>query len=110
MKLLSYRRDGVESIGVQVGARVLDLKKASTMHYGGSFSDTSGNRLTDMISFLDLGEYGLGEAKKALDWAAENDDAGSGDKILVGLNARARFNTESCIAPHFGAGAPPVSQ
>jgi 2-keto-4-pentenoate hydratase/2-oxohepta-3-ene-1,7-dioic acid hydratase in catechol pathway len=86
MKLLSYRRDGVESIGVLVGARVLDLKEASTKHYGGAFTDTSGKDLMGMISFLNLGEYGLRGAQKALDWVAETDDAGSGDNVLVGLN------------------------
>jgi 2-keto-4-pentenoate hydratase/2-oxohepta-3-ene-1,7-dioic acid hydratase in catechol pathway len=86
MKLLSYRRDGDESIGVLVGARVLDLKEASKKHYGGAFTDKSEKSLTDMISFLNLGEYGLGEAQKALDWAAENDDPGSEDRGLVDLN------------------------
>jgi len=81
MKLLSYRRDGVESIGVLAGDRILDLQEASKKHYGGAFEDIPGNGLTDMISFLQLGEYGLGEAQKALDWAA-----GSGDSVLVDLN------------------------
>jgi hypothetical protein len=86
MKLLSYRRDGVESIGVLVGARVLDLGEASTKYYDGSFTDLYEKRLTDMLSFLNLEEYGLREAQKAHDWAAEKDDAGSGDMVLVRLN------------------------
>ncbi len=86
MKLLSYRRQGVPSIGSLIGSSVLDLREAARNNVGGAFTDLSMDGVSDMISFLGLGEDGLGEARKAIGWVAERVGSGQGVKGLVCLD------------------------
>ncbi len=67
MKLLSYRSQGVPSIGALIGSSVLDLREAARSKVGGAFTDLSIDGVSDMISFLGLGEDGLVEARKAIE-------------------------------------------
>ncbi len=53
-----------------VGDAVLDLNSAFDKHLGGAFSDSEGPFCLDMLSFLELGEEGLSEARKAQDEAS----------------------------------------
>ena len=86
MKLLSYRRQGVPSIGALIGSSVLDLREATRNKLGGAFTDLSMDGVYDMISFLGLGEDGLGEARKAVQWVAERVGMDQGVKGLVSLD------------------------
>jgi 2-keto-4-pentenoate hydratase/2-oxohepta-3-ene-1,7-dioic acid hydratase in catechol pathway len=71
MKLLSYRRQGVSSIGVVIGYNVLDLREAAKNHIGGAFTDVTMDKISDMISFLSLGEDGIREARKSVEKVIE---------------------------------------
>jgi 2-keto-4-pentenoate hydratase/2-oxohepta-3-ene-1,7-dioic acid hydratase in catechol pathway len=86
MKLLSYRKKEVSSIGALIGYNVLDFKEASKNKLGGAFTDLSIDGVSDMISFLELGEGGLREARKAIEWVAERVDLGQSVKGLVSLD------------------------
>lgn len=86
MKLLSYRSQGVSSVGVLIGSSVLDLRAAAKNNIGGAFTDLSIDGISDMISFLALGEEGLSEARIAIEWVAERVDLGQDVKYLVSLD------------------------
>jgi 2-keto-4-pentenoate hydratase/2-oxohepta-3-ene-1,7-dioic acid hydratase in catechol pathway len=77
MKLLSFRAEGTSKIGVQVEGRTLDLNAAFDSNLGGSFNDMEKPFVLDMLAFLDMGEEGLREAKKAVDGASEMIGGGS---------------------------------
>ena len=82
MKLLSYRRQGVSSIGALIGSSVLDLREAAKNNVGGGFTGLPIDGVSDMISFLGLGEEGLNEARTAIEWATERVGMG---QIVPGL-------------------------
>ena len=94
MKLLSYRRLGVPSIGALIWSSVLDLREAARNNIGGAFADLSMGVFSDMISFLGLGEDGLGQACRAVEWVAERVDLGHGVSGLVSLD---KVNVEAPI-------------
>ena len=77
MKLLSFRTEGTSKIGVLVEDRILDLNAAFDTNLGGSFNAMEKPCVLDMRAFLDMGEEGLGEAKKAVDRASEMIGGGS---------------------------------
>ena len=86
MKLLSYRRQGVSSIGALIGSSVLDLREAVKNNVGGAFTDLPIDGVSDMISFLGLGEEGLNEARTAIEWATERIGMGQDVPGLVSLD------------------------
>jgi hypothetical protein len=61
MKLLSYRRDNIRSIGLLLGKKVLDLKQSINNNIGGTFLDIPKDSVTDRIDFLIFGDYILRE-------------------------------------------------
>jgi 2-keto-4-pentenoate hydratase/2-oxohepta-3-ene-1,7-dioic acid hydratase in catechol pathway len=77
MKLLSFRTEGNSKIGVLVEGRTLDLNAAFDTNLGGSFNAMEKPCVLDMLTFLDMGEIGLREAKKAVDRASEMIEGGS---------------------------------
>ena len=85
MKLLSYRRQGVSSIGVVIGSTVLDLREAAKNHVGGAFTGITMDKISDMISFLSLGEDGIREARKSVEKVIEQVGTVQGFKSLISL-------------------------
>ncbi len=86
MKLLSYRRQGVPSIGALIGSNILDLREAARNNVGGAFTGFPIDGFSDMISFLGLGEEGHSEARKAIEWVAERIGKGKSVKGLICLD------------------------
>lgn len=64
MKLLTFDGEKGSSLGALIEDKVLDLNAAFEMRLGGDIGGLGGKRL-DMLSFLDLGDEGLGQAQKA---------------------------------------------
>jgi 2-keto-4-pentenoate hydratase/2-oxohepta-3-ene-1,7-dioic acid hydratase in catechol pathway len=60
-----------------VDGRTLDLNAAFDTNLGGSFDAMEKPCVLDMLAFLDIGEIGLREAKKAVDRASEMIEGGS---------------------------------
>jgi 2-keto-4-pentenoate hydratase/2-oxohepta-3-ene-1,7-dioic acid hydratase in catechol pathway len=85
MKLLSYRRQGVSSIGVVIGSNVLDLREAVKNHIGGAFTSITLDKISDMISFLSLGEDGIHEVQKSVEKVIEQVSKVQGLKSLISL-------------------------
>ncbi len=85
MKLLSYRRQGVSSIGVVIGSNVLDLREAAKNHIGGAFTDITMDKISDMISFLSLGEDGIREARKSVEKVIEQVGTVQDFKSLISI-------------------------
>lgn len=83
---MSYRRQGVPSIGALIGSSVLDLREAAKNNVGGAFNDLSVEGISDMISFLRLGEAGLGEARRAVEWVNERVGLGQDVTGLLSLD------------------------
>ncbi|MEE8354821.1 MAG: fumarylacetoacetate hydrolase family protein [Candidatus Bathyarchaeia archaeon] len=83
---MSYRRQGVPSIGALIGSSVLDLREAAKNKVGGAFDDQSVGGISDMISFLRLGEAGLGEARRAVEWVNERVGLGQDVPGLLSLD------------------------
>ncbi|MCW3990956.1 MAG: fumarylacetoacetate hydrolase family protein [Candidatus Bathyarchaeota archaeon] len=86
MKLLSYRRQGVPGIGALIGSSILDFREAAKNNVGGAFTDIPMDGVSGMISFLGLGEDGLGEARRAVEWVADRVGKGESVKGLVSLD------------------------
>jgi 2-keto-4-pentenoate hydratase/2-oxohepta-3-ene-1,7-dioic acid hydratase in catechol pathway len=86
MKLLSYRRRGISSIGVLVGSSVLDLREVARNNVGGAFAKLSLDGVSDMVSFLGLGEKGFSEARMAIEWVTERVGSDQSVPGLVGLS------------------------
>lgn len=74
MKLLTFRKDNVRSIGIMSGEDVLDINAAFYSDLGGSTSNCQGSINLDMLSLLDMGTKGLSQAKKALEKAGRLDE------------------------------------
>ena len=70
MKLLTFRTNQGCGLGILVSEAVLDLNAAFGKHWGGSFDESEGPFRLDMLSFLELGEEGLSEARKAREEAS----------------------------------------
>lgn len=66
MKLLTFRKNNVHSIGIMLGEDVLDLNSAFNSDLDGSFIDRKERINLDMLSLLDLGAKGLSKAKDVL--------------------------------------------
>lgn len=64
MKLLTFDGGKGPSLGALIEDKVLDLNASFEMGLGGDNGGLGGKRL-DMLSFLDLGEEGVGQAQKA---------------------------------------------
>jgi hypothetical protein len=64
MKLLSYRKGNVRSIGLLLGKKILDLKQSIKKNIGGRFQNLPKDSVYDMTDFLAIGEYALGETQK----------------------------------------------
>ena len=86
MKLLSYRRQEVSRIGILIGSSILDINEAAKKNMGEAFRDITMDGVSDMISFLSLGEEGLIEARKAIEWVAEQSALKQDIKGLVSLD------------------------
>ncbi|MDP6048721.1 MAG: fumarylacetoacetate hydrolase family protein [Candidatus Bathyarchaeota archaeon] len=86
MKLLSYRKRDIFGIGIVIGSRVLDINETVKNNFGGAFMDITMDEVSDMISFLCLGEKGLSEARKAIEWVTEQIALDQDVKGLVDLD------------------------
>jgi 2-keto-4-pentenoate hydratase/2-oxohepta-3-ene-1,7-dioic acid hydratase in catechol pathway len=85
MKLLSYQRQGVSSIGVIIGSNVLDLREAAKNNVGEAFMDITMDEVSDMISFLNMGEDGLQEFRKAIEGLDEQIESEHVSNSLISL-------------------------
>jgi hypothetical protein len=81
MKLLTFDGGKGSSLGALIEDKVLDLNAAFEMGLGGDNGGLDGKRL-DMLSFLDLGEEGVGQAQKAWTEARRILDEGGGSPDL----------------------------
>jgi 2-keto-4-pentenoate hydratase/2-oxohepta-3-ene-1,7-dioic acid hydratase in catechol pathway len=86
MKLLSYRKDDVRSIGLLLGKKVLDLKHTINNNIGGTFLDLPKDSVTDMIDFLNFGDYTLSETQKLIKWISTLDKSGMTDIPIFDLS------------------------
>ena len=87
MKLLSYKINKETRIGILLGDRVLDLNSAFDYHVGGAGEDSIQRFDLDMLSFLEMGEKGITEAKKAVVVAKNiESDYYSGGRIFYPLD------------------------
>jgi len=84
MKLLTLKTNQGFGLGALVGGVVLDLNIAFEKHLGGAFDDSGGPFCLDMLSFLELGEDGLSEARKAREEASRLLEEG-GDLFREGV-------------------------
>ena len=65
MKLLTFRTVRGYGFGALVGETILDLNAAFERHLGGAYDHAEGLFHLDMLSFLDLGDESIREARKA---------------------------------------------
>lgn len=87
MKLTSFEIGGESHIGVLHGNRVLDLNSAFNHHIGDAYAWNTLRFDLDMLSFIESGEAGLYEAKKALEAAAELEgDYNDGGRVFYPLD------------------------
>ena len=84
MKLLTLKTNQCFGLGALVGDAVLDLNIAFEKHLGGAFDGSEGPFCLDMLSFLELGEDGLSEARKAREEASRLIEEG-GDLFREGV-------------------------
>jgi len=68
MKLLSFKIEEEEYVGIIHDNRILDLNSAFNQHLGGAFTGCIHRFDLDMLSFLELGELGISEALKVLEF------------------------------------------
>ncbi|MBS1843389.1 MAG: fumarylacetoacetate hydrolase family protein [Actinobacteria bacterium] len=96
MRLISYRKDGADRIGVRVEDGVVDLAAAQAARGGDPLP-------TEMPAFLGLGDEGLAEAAAARDFAAGRGDLLADDYELLPVVPRPPKTI--CVARNYGAHA-----
>ncbi len=79
MKLLTFRTVRGYGFGALVGETILDLNAAFERHLGGAYDHAEGPFHLDMLSFLDLGDESIREARKAEEEVIRLIDEGGGD-------------------------------
>lgn len=73
MKLLSYKANGRDKIGVFMGDKILDLNVAFNENLGGALDELEKPRILDMFALLEMGEAGLRFIKRAVKGASKKD-------------------------------------
>jgi 2-keto-4-pentenoate hydratase/2-oxohepta-3-ene-1,7-dioic acid hydratase in catechol pathway len=79
MKLLTFRTGNDERIGALLGDNILDLNAAFVKNIGGASCGYQEYITLDMLSFLDMGEKGVMQARKALSAVEKMED----DEIIA---------------------------
>ncbi len=88
MKLLSFKIEEEEYIGIIHDNRILDLNSAFNQHLGEAFTGCIHRFDLDMLSFLELGELGISEALKALEFCKELEgDYYFGSRLFYSLDS-----------------------
>jgi len=122
MKLVSYRERGESKLGCRVGDEVIDLRRASraALRAAGDAAGVgvAGTRLLlDMVHFLEGGASSLAEARRALEFAAQEQAADfrvplaavelappvtqPGKVVCVGLNYRSHLSLLDDPTPQY---------
>src|SRR5580692_9806899 len=96
MKLLSYRKDGADAIGVRSDDGVLDLAAAQAARDARSLP-------TEMSALLALGEEGLAEARAALSFGSGRPELLVDDYQVLPVVPRPP--KVICVARNYGAHA-----
>lgn len=73
MRLLSFKKDGENRVGVLVKDQVLDVSLVYKENLAGAFENCDERTSLDMLSLLEMGKKGINEISKALEYLEESD-------------------------------------